>query len=408
MKGLSLALRDVGAAARRSHAVAPPDSWLRERIWLWDLLVAIGVFLYNLPFVPIFIDFSGQVFGLLLVSLVLCGLYLLRRRYPLAVLAVMLLAVIVQQLLGVPILMADAILLFGLYNVASRYNWWVSAPAAVAVVAWLLVTVVPRLGDEFIDIGQLGVLVVVVVWVWTWGTLVRIRRGYVAGLAERAEHVEREREAQTRIAVADERARIAREIHDIVAHGLSVVVLVSDGAASKVESEPVRARQAMLTVRDTGRSSLAEMRRMLGVLRDGEPGSQAPQPGIADLERLVEESNAAGLPTVLTVEGDPIEVPGSVGLAVFRVVQEALTNTRKHAGPGVSRADVWLRYHDDRIEGRVADDGAGAATGPVSGGHGLVGMRERVAAHGGTLTAGSRPGGTGFEVTAVLPTGEES
>src|SRR5699024_9166388 len=120
-------------------------------------------------------------------------------------------------------------------------------------VAWLLVAVIPHLGDELLDVGQLGVLVVVTLWVWTWGTLVRIRRQFVAGLQERAEQAERERETQARIAVADERARIAREIHDIVSHSLSVVVLMSDGAAAKVDAEPARAKSAMLHVRDTGR-----------------------------------------------------------------------------------------------------------------------------------------------------------
>lgn len=389
----------------------PPGSWLRERIWLVDLLVALGVFLYNLPTMPTaalhLIDDPGSYIALAVLSLVICAVYLWRRRYPLAVLITMLAVACAQFFFGAPVIMADVMLLFALYNVATRFAWRVSLPAAAAVVCWLLIAVVPNLSAYYLDLGQLGALVVITIWVWTWGTLVRIRRDHVAGLRERAEQLEREREAQTRIAVAEERARIAGEIHDIVSHSLSVVVVMSEGAAAKTGSEPERAKEAMLTVRDTGRTALAEMRRMLGVLRDDEPGSQAPQPGIGDLERLVEESSAAGVPTVLFVEGTPADVPESVGLAVYRVVQEALTNTRRHAGPG-SRADVRLRYDDEGVQVRVTDDGTAPVAAPATGGHGLVGMRERVTAHGGAFRAGPRAEGDGFEVTAVFPAEGES
>lgn len=388
---------------------ASPGSWLVSRAWLLDLLVVAGVFLYNLPIIPVFVDDAVAGIGLVLVSAVLCGPYLLRRRYPLGVLGVMLLAACVQLLLGAPLLAADAMLLFAVYNAATRYVWWVSLAGAILTVGWLLVAVVPHLGDDVVDVGQLGVLVVVTLWVWTWGTLVRIRREHVAGLRERAEQAERERETNARIAVAEERARIAREIHDIVSHSLSVVVLMSDGAAAKVDSEPERARSAMLHVRDTGRGALAEMRRMLGVLREDEPGSDAPQPGIAQLDALVAQSRTAGLPVELTVTGEQAVVSAGLGLTVYRLVQEALTNVRKHAGPAVTRVDVMLMYRPDEVEVRVTDDGTGSAGDARSGagGHGVVGMRERVAAHGGTLTTGPRTDG-GFEVIAVLPREEGS
>lgn len=364
----------------------------------------VGVFLYNLPIIPIYVDDVIVGIGLVVVSAVLCGPYLLRHRYPIAVLGIMLAAACVQLLLGAPILAADAMLLFAVYNVATRYLWWVSLAGTVVTVAWLLVAVVPRLGADFIDVGQLGVLIVVTLWVWTWGTLVRIRRQYIAGLRERAEQAERERETNARIAVADERARIAREIHDIVSHSLSVVVVMSDGAAAKVDTEPERARTAMLGVRDTGRTALAEMRRMLGVLRDDEPGSHAPQPGVAELDSLIDQSRAAGMPVALSVGGDAVPLPQGVELTVYRVVQEALTNARKHAGPDLTRVDVQLSYRPGEVEVRISDDGRGTTSTAQSGagGHGLVGMRERVAAHGGSLSVGPGAGG-GFEVVAVLP-----
>ena len=208
--------------------------------------------------------------------------------------------------------------------------------------------------------------------------------------------------------MAAERARIAREIHDIVSHSLSVVVVMSDGAASKVDTEPERAKSAMLGVRDTGRSALTEMRRMLGVLRDDEPGSHAPQPGIAQLQRLVEDSKKTGLPVTLTIEGEPVPVSAGLDLTVYRIVQEALTNIHKHAG-SVRTVEVRLGFGESEVELRITDDGPGLDSGPggESGGHGLVGMRERVAAYGGTLDAGLRPSG-GFEVKAMLPKGGSS
>lgn len=371
-------------------------------MWLVDLLVAIGVFAYNLPITPAYSDSRGQAVALLVLSALLCGAYLLRRRYPLAVLGFMLLAAFVQLPLGSPILASDAILLFAVYNVATRHLWWVSLSGAMATIAWLLITVLPRIGEDFIDIGQLGVLIVITLWVWTWGTLVRIRRLYAAGLQERAVEAERERETNAQIAVADERARIAREIHDIVSHSLSVVVLMSDGAAAKVDSEPEQAKSAMITARDTGRTALADMRRMLGVLRAYEPGSHSPQPGIAQLLVLVEQSRATGLPATLAIDGEPVSLPDSLELTVYRVVQEALTNVRKHAGDDVSHVEVHLRFFGSELAIGVIDDGQGSENAGVDGGHGLVGMRERVVSHGGRLSTGERTGG-GFGIEAVLP-----
>jgi signal transduction histidine kinase len=232
----------------------------------------------------------------------------------------------------------------------------------------------------------------------------------VDGLKERARQLEREKESQARIVAAEERARIAREIHDIVSHSLSVVVVMAEGASLKMRTEPERAEKAMLTVRDTGRNALTEMRRMLDVLRDGEPESHKPQPGIAQLGPLIEGSRASGLPVEMTLQGEPVEVTAGVDLVVYRVVQEALTNARKHAGPLLSKVAVQLRYEDDSLEVQITDDGQGPSAHPGSepgGGHGLVGMCERVAAYGGKLRTDPRPGG-GFEVVATLPIGAEN
>lgn len=377
------------------------SSWLRERPWLVDVVVVLVVFAYNLLVLPVYVPDGLWPGTGVVVSVGLCAPYVLRQRHPLPVFGIVLLTAWLQLVLGVGIIPADFMLAFALYNVAVRFRWPISVPAAGAVVLWVLFALVPLMDSNL----SLPFLVVVVAW--TWGTTVRIRRDYVDGLKERARQLEREKESQARIAAAEERARIAREIHDIVSHSLSVVVVMAEGASLKVRTEPERAEKAMVTVRDTGRNALAEMRRMLDVLRDGEQGSDAPQPGIAQLGSLIEESRASGLPVEMTVQGEPVEVPAGVDLVVYRVVQEALTNARKHAGPLLSKVAVQLRYEDDSLEVQVTDDGQGLSARSGSepgGGHGLVGMCERVAAYDGKLRTGPRPGG-GFEVVATLPIG---
>jgi signal transduction histidine kinase len=237
---------------------------------------------------------------------------------------------------------------------------------------------------------------------WVLGDSMRYRRAYYAALEDRAARLERERDAQAQIAAAAERARIARELHDVVAHNVSVMVVQADGASYALDRSPERARQALAAISSTGRQALSEMRRMLGVLRsdDGETGV-APLPGIAQLGELLEQTRATGLTVSFTVEGVPAPLPGGLALAAYRIVQESLTNTRKHGGPAAS-AQVLLRYCEDVLVLQITDDGFGSAAGADGGGHGLTGMRERVALYNGTLQAGPLPGG-GYQVTARLP-----
>ncbi|GAB2573597.1 sensor histidine kinase [Streptomyces capparidis] len=244
---------------------------------------------------------------------------------------------------------------------------------------------------------------------WVLGDSLRTRRAYYAELEERAARLEREREAQAKVAVAAERARIARELHDVVAHNVSVMIVQADGAAYVLDAAPDQAKQALETISTTGRQALAEMRRLLGVLRSGESegGEYVPQPGVDQLSDLVEQCRGAGLPVSLQVDGSPRPLPKGVELTAYRIVQEALTNTRKHGGPN-AKALVRLTYRDSDLDMLIEDDGRGAdrellASGGADGlGHGLIGMRERIGMVGGTLDAGPRPGG-GFRVSAVLP-----
>jgi signal transduction histidine kinase len=227
------------------------------------------------------------------------------------------------------------------------------------------------------------------------------RRGKrAAELEKRAARLERERDEQERAAVAAERRRIARDLHDVVAHSVTLMTVQAGAARLLLAEEPKRAREPILSVEETGRQALADMRRLLGVLRTetGEP-ALAPQPGLDHLDTLLAQARTAGLPAELTIEGERTALAPGVDLAAYRIVQEALTNARKHAGP--ARAKVTVSYQGDVLELEVTNDGRAAPNGG-GGGHGLIGMRERVALYGGTLEAGPRPAG-GYTVRARLP-----
>jgi signal transduction histidine kinase len=237
-----------------------------------------------------------------------------------------------------------------------------------------------------------------VAWVVGFVLGQKLREGSEA--KERAERLEREREEQARIVVAEERARIARELHDIVGHSVSVMTVQAAGVRSLLRPEQEREREALEVIEQTGREALAEMRRLVGVLRRPEEGpALAPQPSLEHVEKLVSQARDAGLPVELRVEGDPVQLPAGVDLTAYRLVQEGLTNAIKHAR--AENAEVVVRYGDGRVELTVSDDGRGDGDG-VKGGNGLVGMRERVSVYGGELDAGPRPEG-GFRLHATLP-----
>jgi signal transduction histidine kinase len=235
---------------------------------------------------------------------------------------------------------------------------------------------------------------------WTIGFLVSRKFHEADEARERATRAEREREEQARLAVSDERARIARELHDVVGHSVSVMTVQASAARRLLRPQQEKEIEALLVVEKTGREALAEMRRMVGVLRRPEEApALAPQPSLEQIASLVEHTREAGLPVDLRIEGDPVQLPPGVDLTAYRLVQEALTNTMKHAR--ASSAEVVVRYGDGDVELTISDDGVGGADGD-SGGHGLVGMRERVSVYGGELEAGPRADG-GFRLRARLP-----
>ncbi|TDC52650.1 sensor histidine kinase [Jiangella ureilytica] len=308
---------------------------------------------------------------------------------------------------------AAAVALIAVYTAANYAGLAVSllvAGAQMAASAAYAVVSVDRHPDLTMDLGaNIIISCLLILGAWGIGRAVRSRRLYTAELEDRARRLERAHDVEVRAAIAEERSRIARELHDVVAHHVSVMTVQAAGARRSLRRDVDRTADALQAIEDIGRSALQEMRRVVGVLRtpDGDdrgaqPATLAPQPGLGDLALLAEQMRDAGLPVDVRVEGEPGAVPVGVDLAAFRVIQEALTNTIKHAGP--SAATVHVRYLPSEVHVEVSDDGHGVAA-ALEGrrpGHGLLGMRERVALYGGTLAAGPRRGG-GYEVRAKIP-----
>jgi signal transduction histidine kinase len=330
---------------------------------------------------------------------------LVRSRLPLLALgATVAMATVHAMLPNIPLMPIDAAALVALYTVAAASSpRWLSYGALGATV---VAAFMPQLlqSGRLPELGWVGVGAVMpgaAVIAWLLGDRTRVSREQAA---QRARDLERERDQQAEIATAAERARIARDLHDAVAHGLSIIVIQAQAASGALDKRSTdgrtTARTALDAIEETGRDSLAEMRRLLGLSRADQAGL-APLPGPADLPALVDRVRATGLPVDLTVSGDLTRLPTGVGLSAYRIVQEALTNTLKHAGPDATAA-VDVRCASDAVELTVTDTGAGASFDLSNGGSGLHGMRERVGLLGGTLAAGNGPAG-GFRVAARLP-----
>jgi signal transduction histidine kinase len=333
-------------------------------------------------------------------ALIFLPLLAFRRRWPLVLLGALVAATILNfwlpdagegEWVGV-------LVLVGLYSAGAHTGAREARVAGLlSVVLWILIT---ASDPDGINLGGLVFFGIVVFAPFLVGRLIRARRQREELLEERAVVLEREREEKARTAVAEERSRIARELHDVVAHAISVIVVQARGGRRLLETEPDEARSAFDAIESTGQQSLVEMRRLLGLLRaDDEQLALAPQPSLSRLNRLVSEVERAGLPVELTVEGEPGELPPGIDLSAYRIVQEALTNALRHAGP--ARARVVVRYGEEGLELEIVDDGAGSSNGS-GGGHGLVGIRERVAVLGGNVEAGPSSSG-GYTVRALLP-----
>ncbi|WP_116947795.1 sensor histidine kinase [Jiangella endophytica] len=319
-----------------------------------------------------------------------------RRQYPFAVTAVTGLSTTVLASADV---LADvpASQLVATYTLAALSPPLKRLIAVVATIAGITVSIVIP-DDEALNLGMIGIMFVVA---YALGTAARARRDRIAMLEERALRLTQEQET----AATRERERIAREMHDILAHSMGLVVVQAEAGPVAVRHDPDRAEQMFDAISGTARDALAQLRRVLGVLRTADGDDRAPQPGLDALPGLVQRVNDAGLAATLTEDGAPRPVPADVATTAYRIVQESLTNTVKHAAAG--RVDVRLSWTGDHLRIEVADDGSGPPSAPHTpsghgSGHGLIGMRERVAAAGGTLDTGPGAGGVGFRVTASL------
>lgn len=281
------------------------------------------------------------------VVFLLCLVIALRRRMPEQMLVLAAALGLAQLVLNVGVTAADFSLLVIVYTVAATGARWASRLALVMALSAATLAQVRWPHENASVPGQVAVIVFQTVpfaLAWVLGDSIRTRRAYFAQLEERAARLEKEREAQAKVAVAAERARIARELHDVVAHNVSVMVVQADGAAYVLDAAPDQAKKALETISSTGRQALAEMRRLLGVLRTGEHqegGEYVPQPDVEQIEDLVEQCRGSGLPVDFKVEGTPRPLPSGVELTAYRIVQEALTNTRKHGGPTPARVCAW-------------------------------------------------------------------
>jgi signal transduction histidine kinase len=325
-----------------------------------------------------------------------------RRRFPLPVLAWALATGGAFAALGLNLVPLSFAILIYVYTAGARCPRRVSLAGLAAVEGLLGLVWLARpesIGDE----STLVLDGLIVFAAWWLGDGTRRRQEAIAAAQHRTAELEQAREELARRAVTEERLRIARELHDVVAHSMSIIAVQSGVGVHVLDSQPEEARKALVAVEATSRQALVEMRRLLGVLRQEAEarGSLAPAPGLAEVEALAADVARAGVRVEVRIEGVPADLPAGLDLSAYRIVQEALTNVAKHAGPATAR--VGVRYAPGEVAVEVVDDGRGpGASNSGRGGHGIPGMRERAALYGGTLEAGPLPGG-GFRVAARLP-----
>jgi signal transduction histidine kinase len=384
--------------------------WLRINTFRVDLVLMLAVLMFCGPVYLM----AGRPWHFVLSSALVVPLAW-RRTRPVPAAAGIVLACLVLWAAGLEPLAGLVSVPLVIYAVAAYGPAWASRTVlGMGLLGGVLLTT--RNLSSAAETGVLGLTIsavyTVLIWMlvlfsWTLGDLTRVRRQQLQTLADRARRLEIEHRQERSLAAADERAHIAREMHDIVAHSLSVIITQSDGARYAAAANPAVATETLATVAATARTSLAEMRRLLGVLRHGDESTTRPLPGLADLDELFLGFRAAGLPLAVERSGSPRRtLPAGAELTAYRVLQESLTNVLKHAGP-LARARVSVRWQQRGLQIEVHDDGRGASADPGgsaagNGGNGLRGMRERINLYDGSLAAGPAAGG-GFQVTAFLP-----
>jgi signal transduction histidine kinase len=387
----------------------PPSARLATRLaahpFAVDASIAAAVGLLTVLFPG---GTSTQAVPGTLIALLLTVPLAWRRRAPVGAAAVVVAAGLLQLLVVPEFLAANVSALFMIYALAAYGPGWASRAGLALGLLGALLAPLRYFSANASDalVASALAIGVAVVASWALGDLRRARLQRLDALEERARLLEVERDQEMRLAATAERTRIARELHDVVAHSLSVVIAQADGGRYAGKADPTAATDALEAIAATGRQALTDMRSLLGVLRDGSGEEYAPQPDAAAIPALVEDVRNSGLDVDLIVEGEPRPLPAGPQLAAYRIVQESLTNVLKHAGPA-SRAWVRLQWRPDALELSVLDDGRGASAAMVDSdgeGQGVRGMVERATLHGGRLEAGPRSGG-GFGVHAALPYG---
>lgn len=388
--------------------VPHPFAWLRDRPLVADALLfavvtAIGVGIgFHADVQP-----GERTIGLggWLLIVGMNAPIVLRRRAPVAAIWLVVAFLVPFWVLDYPDAPTGVALLIGLYSLGAHvprrrslgHFWGLLAVLTAVMLAGILSD------NDGLPWLSLPANIVIMAAAWLLGDNLRTRRAYLDELEQKAATSEAQRRAEAERAINEERTRIARELHDVVAHSMSVIVVQATAARRVLGRSPHEAATALEAIENIGRESLQEMRRVLGVLRnDRDQAALTPAPGLEDLDRLLRQCEEAGLPVALEVTGEPEHLAAGLELSIFRVVQESLTNSLKHAGP--AHAVVRLHYRPGMLELEVLDDGRGASAVTSEGGQGLVGMRERVEAFGGTFVTGPRPGG-GFRVAATFPVG---
>jgi signal transduction histidine kinase len=324
-----------------------------------------------------------------------------RRRHPVAVWLASGVLIVTYGVASFPDPMLPYGPLIALYTVAAYTSWRTSMITGIVTAAVIAGSMIIDPHDDLVDwlVAFLSTTTA-----WLVGNNVRTYRAYTRELEAKAEQLDRDRRAEAERAVADERLRLARELHDVAAHHVSVIALHAEAGQALLPTDPERANESLEVIGEVARTTLTELRRVVGVLREDRAAPLVPQPGLAQLPMLVDEVGRAGLPVTLQVSGTPGSISRTLDTSAYRIVQEALTNVLRHAGPAT--AQVRICYEPDAVAVEVLDDGIGPANGEgavlADGGHGLAGMQERAAMLGGTLTAGARPD-RGFAVAARLP-----
>jgi signal transduction histidine kinase len=348
--------------------------------------------------------FAGERVISLALALPFSAMLAARRRAPLAALLAGLAVIVLSNSTSARALADTPTFLFGfavaIYS-TGRYADGRAALAGGIVVVVALPLAAIESGQPF-NLADSAFIAIFFLGPFAAGRVIRRRAERERGLRGRAAALELERDIKAREAVVEERTRIARELHDVVSHAISVMVLQARGGRRMLADDPEDTRRALDTIEHAGEQALVEMRRLLGILREAdEHPTLAPMPSLSRLDQLADRLTATGLPVDVTVEGEPLALPPALDASAYRIVQEALTNALKHAGP--ARARVIVRYSHDDLELEILDDGAGTGTDGGSG-HGLAGLRERVAIYGGELESGRRPEG-GYALRARLPIG---